>query len=498
MASIKLAIVGAGPSSFYVASRLLSLLPQSSPHHDAIKIHMYDRLWAPHGLVRYGVAPDHPEVKNCTNKFDLTATDPRLRFFGNVNITTSASASPIAHNVSLPSSSLLHNYTHLLFSSGCTIPTLHAALPPSDRCIPALSLVHWYTQHPSVANKPPPPLESIEHVSLIGQGNVSLDVARMLLTPPSTLEKYDVPSNVLDVLKRSAVQHVSIIGRRGPLQAAFTTKELREMMNLEDAAMDPLDPTLLIPPAGEELTRQQKRTVQLLEKGSRNAPGTKPKSWSLDFFRSPTHLAPAPEDDQSAARPLTLTLAHTALSAEKRAVPTGATSSLRTSMVVTSLGHHGEPTPWYDSALGHVRTVGGRVVDEHGHTLRNVYASGWAAMGARGVLASTMMDAYAVADTILADAFPGEFRKDGNALESVVPQGRVSDAAEPVMAETVGSDEPPVEVQAGLNEGEVTDYEHWKLVDAEEVKRGVAIGKERERMGWDEARTFLSQAKGRR
>ncbi|KAH8105397.1 FAD/NAD-P-binding domain-containing protein [Cristinia sonorae] len=496
MAPIKLAIIGAGPSSFYVASRLLSLLPPTSPRHSAINIHMYDRLWAPHGLVRYGVAPDHPEVKNCTNKFDGTAKDPRLRFFGNVNVTTTAAASPIPHNLSLPFSSLLQNYTHLLFSSGCTIPTLHPALPPSDRCVPALSFVHWYTQHPSVADKPPPPLERLEHVSIIGQGNVSLDVARMLLTPPSTLEKYDVPNNVLDVLRKSAVKHVSIVGRRGPLEAAFTTKELREMMNLEVASMEPLDPGLLLVPEGEKLTRQQQRTMQLLQKGSKNKPGSTPKTWSFEFFRSPTHLAPAPEDTKSSAYPLSLTLAHNTLSETKRAVPTGASSTLRTSMVVTSLGHHGEPSAWYDSALGHIRTVGGRVVNEHGQTLRNVYASGWAAMGARGVLASTMMDAYAVADTILSDAFPGEFRKDdGDALGSVVPLGDVSKSAEPVLAGSVTSpDSPPAEVVRGLEDGVVTSYEDWKMVDAEEVRRGEVCGKERERMGWEEARRFL-QAK---
>lgn len=319
----------------------------------------------------------------------------------------------------------------------------------------------------------------------------------MLLTPPSTLEKYDVPEPVLDVLRRSAVKHVSIVGRRGPLQAAFTTKELREMMNLEVAAMDPFDPALLAPPEGVQLTRQQQRTMQLLQKGSKNQPGSMPKSWSLDFFRSPTHLAPAPKDALSTTRPLSLTLAHTTLSEAKRAVPTGAASSLRTSMVVTSLGHHGEPTPWYDSALGHVRTVGGRVVDEHGNTLRNVYASGWAATGAKGVLASTMMDAYAVADTILADAFPGEFRKEGDVLGSVVPQGDVAKIAEPVLPGSVDSDEPPVEVETALKEGYVTDYVDWKMVDAEEVRRGEITGKERERMGWHEARTFLHQVKGK-
>ncbi|TFY57807.1 hypothetical protein EVJ58_g6798, partial [Rhodofomes roseus] len=290
-----------------------------------LKIHMYDRLWAPHGLVRYGVAPDHPEVKNCTHKFDDAAEDPRLRFFGNVNIDT-PSQNPDA--VTLPLTSLLQHYTHLLFSTGCTVPVLHSALPPSSYCVPALSLVHWYTQHPS--RPPTPPLENISHVTLIGQGNVSLDIARMLLTPPSELAKYDVPAPVLDVLSRSAVEHVSIVGRRGLFQAAFTTKELREMMNLTDASMAPLDPAVLQPNDGAALTRQQSRT------------------WSLDFFRSPTGLIlpddPASPPGSNTRPPAHLTLAHTMLDPSSRAVPTGATSTLPTSLVVTSLGHRAEPS----------------------------------------------------------------------------------------------------------------------------------------------------------
>ncbi|TFY59554.1 hypothetical protein EVG20_g7740, partial [Dentipellis fragilis] len=239
---MKLAIVGGGPSSFYVASRLLSLLPHGSTHSSYLKIHIYDRLWAPHGLVRYGVAPDHPEVKNCVHKFDQAALDARLRFFGNVHIGTESSTI-IPHALHLPFSSLQQNYTHLLFSSGCGVPILHPALPPSSHVLPALSLVHWYTQHPS--QPAPPPLDKVSHVTLIGQGNVSLDVARMLLTDPSVLEQYDVPEPVLAVLRRSTVKHVSIVGRRGPLEAAFTTKELREMMNLAHASMVPLDPAVL-------------------------------------------------------------------------------------------------------------------------------------------------------------------------------------------------------------------------------------------------------------
>ncbi|KAG1855547.1 hypothetical protein C8R48DRAFT_776428 [Suillus tomentosus] len=179
-----------------------------------LRVHMYDRLWASHGLVRYGVAPDHPEVKNCANKFDATATDPRFRFFGNVNV-GSMPLNSIPYALRLPLTSILNNYSHLLFAIGLYYAHLDPAIPPSP---------------------PPPALDKITHLTLIGQGNVSLDIARILLTSPSVLRQYDVPEHVLEVLSRSTVKHVSIVGRRGPLEAAFTTKELREMINLPEAS----------------------------------------------------------------------------------------------------------------------------------------------------------------------------------------------------------------------------------------------------------------------
>ncbi|KIJ61327.1 hypothetical protein HYDPIDRAFT_96809 [Hydnomerulius pinastri MD-312] len=490
MQPVKLAIVGGGPSAFYVASRLLSLLPQSDPKSPFLRVHMFDRLWAPHGLVRYGVAPDHPEVKNCTNKFDTAATDPRFRFFGNVNV-GSTPLSSIPHALSLPLPALLRNYTHLLFATGCTLPTLHPAIPPSQYCIPALSLVHWYTQHPS--NPPTPSLENLTHVTLIGNGNVSLDIARILLTSPSVLQKYDVPQHVLDVLSRSAVKHVSIVGRRGPLEAAFTNKELREMMTLPEASMVPLDPTLLVPPEGTTPTRQQRRTLELLQKGSQNTFGSTPKTWSLDFYRSPTSLVPPPSS--SPADMAQLTLAHTHLDpSTNRAVPTGETSSLSTSLVVTSLGFRADPsTSFFDPSSDHLSAHAGRIVSPGGTPLKNVYASGWGANGAKGVLATTMRDAYAVADTVLSDIVPG-----AGGVETT-PGGDHSGVGMEVAGDLMLNpnphpEDPPEEIERGIKDGLVTQYEDWRAIDAEEVRRGEVLGKERERMGWEEARRFIGSS----
>ncbi|KAJ6591522.1 hypothetical protein DFH09DRAFT_1025335 [Mycena vulgaris] len=456
---MKLAIVGGGPSAFYVASRLLSR--STDPR---LRVHVYDRLWAPHGLVRYGVAPDHPE--NCTHKFDHTAADPRFRFFGNVNVSFGG-APGLEHAVQLPLADVHAHYSHLLYATGCTLPARHAALADSPWCIPALSFVHWYTQHP--AAPPPPPLHARTHVTLIGNGNVALDVARILLAPPAHLAAYDLPAPVLAALARSAVRHVAIVARRGPLQAAFTTKELRELTSLEDVALAPLDPALLAVPAGVVPSRQQARVLQLLAQGSRAAYGRTRKTWSLEFFKEPTGLDGAGEEAE-------LRLAHTGLDAEGRAVRAGPAPAMRTGLVVPSLGFRGEAgAPFFDAGAGHLRVRRGRVLGADGRAVGGVWAAGWAAMGARGVLAATMMDAYAVADAML----------EGESTDPDVEEGeRVTNAAP--------ADElPPPVVRAACAAGRVVEYGDWKRVDAEEVRRGAALGKERERMGWAEARAFL-------
>lgn len=323
----------------------------------------------------------------------------------------------------------------------------------------------------------------------------------MLLTPPGILEKYDVPTSVLDVLYRSAVRHVSIIGRRGPLQAAFTTKELRELTTLPGASMIPLPHDIVTPASGTKLTRQQSRTLQLLQQGSPAPPPLPPhtsdsttstKSWSLDFFRSPTGFTADGQGQQH------LTLAHTALDENSRAVPTGASSLLRTDLVVTALGHHADPLlAYYDPSLGHLRTDRGRrVLDPTtSRALRRVYASGWAATGARGVLAATMIDAYAVADSILADHFGDGSRGGAGAEAEAAPvqDGVYSDDV--LVSDDVDLESVPKAVEQGKKEDRVVEYEQWKKIDAEEMWCGAEMGKERERMGWEEVHKFLTSAR---
>ncbi|KAJ7634832.1 hypothetical protein FB45DRAFT_910011 [Roridomyces roridus] len=447
---MKVAIVGGGPAAFYVASRLLSRAP-------AARVHVFDRLWAPHGLVRYGVAPDHPEVKNCTHKFEAVAADPRFRFFGNVNVGLTPLPRGMEQVLQLPLADIQEHYSHLVFATGCPLPALHPALDPSPMCIPSLSFVHWYTQHPSAP--PAPALERTRHVTLIGNGNVALDIARLLLTPVTHLEKYDVPQSVLGVLASSAVQHVSIVARRGPLQAAFTAKELREMLTLPDASMTPIPPALLTPPPEVTPTRQQSRILSLLAKGSTLPFVTTPKSWSLEFFKNPTGLGPRRDG-------LDLALEHTTLDSTGSAVPTGPAPSIHTDLVIPALGF---------------RRAAGFPPRDLGAGSR-VFAAGWALTGPKGVIADTMRHAYAVADALLESASSSSTEDQGEFRMNPSPPD---------------TDDPPPAILSALSAsagGVVTSYADWLRIDAEEIRRGKlhGEGKERERMVcWEEARAFL-------
>jgi adrenodoxin-NADP+ reductase len=402
---------------------------------------------------------------------------------------------------------VFQHYTHLLFASGCTTPREDPIFTPSKHVIPGISIVHWYNHHPLGVRSLS--LKDVKHVTLIGQGNVSLDIARLLLTSPDALSKIDLPSHVLDVLRESSVEHVTIVGRRGPLEASFTNAELREMMQLEGASMAPI-PTPLLESSGtgvpeEKLTRQQKRLLQLLKQGSKEPYGTTLRTWSLKFLRSPVSWE-APR----AGNMGTLTLGHNTLDpVTRRAIATDQTSSQQTSLIIPSLGFTAAAElPFYDAQRGRLRNFGGRVIantseeDEsiEGHIfVKNVYASGWAALGAKGTVSTTMMDSYNVAETILSD-LDLEVEQSMTVSSSFERQ-RASASAEArksvpkeIMNPTPDNDDPPSAVLKAMEDGLITTWEDWEKIDAEEVRRGEILGKERERMDWDQALEFLGRS----
>lgn len=214
---IQISIIGGGPAGFYAAQQLVKLLP-------AATVDIYERLPVPFGLVRYGVAPDHPEVKNVINTFTKTAKHPRVNFYGNITL---------GKDVYLKE--LRNAYHAVLLTYGAEEDRkLGIQGEDFENVISAREFVGWYNGVPD--NKDLTVNLNGENVAVIGQGNVAVDVARILLTPIDKLKETDITEYSLQRLSDSKVKKVTLVGRRGPLQVAFTIKELREMLNLPNVS----------------------------------------------------------------------------------------------------------------------------------------------------------------------------------------------------------------------------------------------------------------------
>lgn len=602
---LRLAIIGSGPSGFYSAARVLSAL-KDHPQRNDVCVHMYERLPVPNGLVRWGVAPDHLEVKNVENRFAEVARDPRFRFFGNVLVTAGDQASSSSsassgyqypHALHLPLRDLAQHYTHLLLSYGCSqsrllgIPGSH---PGELRNVhSALDFVNWYNGHPAahdeeiLAKEPWRQVELGEdarQMSVIGAGNVALDVARIVLraSSPSTaaardeLASSDVPESVLEHLSASRIAQVDINARRGPAQAAFTNKELREMMALPGVGFQGVDAELISraeadvaqqeeeqrqkakqeaqsnsPEAAEEAAqiagqlRVKKRLLSLLAKGSKTKAKEADKTWGLNFFRAPkafvgaagssparlerihwtatslpggqgaTAAASVTANTSGPQAPVwgnepTATPSSQHQSGESAASTAASGSTLggapaitvpnstfetKADIVVSSVGYRGAPLdssacsssssssssspgplgiPW-DASRGVIPNASGRVTLGHGGALLpNVYVSGWLARGPVGVIASTMHDAYAVADAILEDYTTSQSHQGTS----------VSGLADKALVQAPRKERVPDALRDAAARGakQVVEWAAWQRLDEEERRRGKELGKVREKV----------------
>ncbi|KAJ0422825.1 hypothetical protein BJY00DRAFT_279528 [Aspergillus carlsbadensis] len=476
----RVAVVGSGPAGFYAAYRLLGKV-------DNAVVDMYEKLPVPFGLARYGVAPDHPEVKNCEEKFTEVAASPRFNFIGNVEL-----------GETLPLSILKPHYDAILFAYGA----------PKDKKLgiqgenalrnvySAREFVGWYNglpEHRDLA----PDLTCGENAVIIGQGNVALDVARILLSDVDRLAKTDIADYALEKLSRSKINRVRVVGRRGPLQASFTIKEVRELLQLPSVSFDPI-PKDLFPP--EEtiaaLPRAQKRLIQLLAKGSTNDPSTATKSWSLDFLLSPECLHWSPkfphrlshvrfsrnELDPTDPFSPSSKVSPKFLSSGKRAqIDLCANTFFRSvgykSLPLQGLADIGVP---FDDGRGVIPNDGfGRVTvpldAEAGSRdtlpdgslishLPGLYCAGWVKRGPTGVIATTMTDAFSTADAIAADV-----AQNGTSLLN--PNEGTSLGWEGVRPEAE---------RLGVR---ATSWEDWERIDRAERERGAQKGKAREKFG---------------
>ncbi|MBI5053037.1 MAG: FAD-dependent oxidoreductase, partial [Chloroflexi bacterium] len=214
---LRVAIIGSGPAAFYAADCLLSQA------NLVIEVDMYDRLPTPFGLVRGGVAPDHQKIKSVTKAYDRVAAKPRFRFYGNVE-----------YGSHLKLDDLKNHYHQILFSTGAQTDR-RMGIPGEDLkgSHPATEFVAWYNGHPDYRD-----LNfdlSVERVAVVGVGNVAIDVARILCLTPAELAKTDIADHAYEALSKSKVKEVYLLGRRGPVQAAFTLPEIKEVGEMEDA-----------------------------------------------------------------------------------------------------------------------------------------------------------------------------------------------------------------------------------------------------------------------
>ncbi|XP_064179355.1 NADPH:adrenodoxin oxidoreductase, mitochondrial isoform X4 [Anguilla rostrata] len=323
----RVCIVGGGPAGFYTAQHLLKA-------HPAIQVDIYERLPIPFGLVRFGVAPDHPEVKNVINTFTQTAQHERCSFHGNVTVGKDVSVEE-----------LQQAYHAVVLSYGAEgNRTLGVPGENLSGVYSAKDFVGWYNGLPS--NKGLNPDLSSETAVILGQGNVALDVARILLSPLDVLTKTDITQPSLQALATSRVRRVLIVGRRGPLQVACTIKELREMVNLPGNRPDMLSADFQgIAEVLKDLPRPRKRLTELMMKAAQERPAGAPltsRQWGFRFLRSPVEVLPSPDLTQTAG--IRLGINRLEGSGEgARAVPTGEMEDVECGMVISSIGYQSLP-----------------------------------------------------------------------------------------------------------------------------------------------------------
>jgi ferredoxin--NADP+ reductase len=408
----RIAIIGAGPAGFYAAERFFK---QEGLH---VLVDVYDRLPTPYGLVRAGVAPDHEKIKNVTRIFDRTASNPSFRFFGNVDY---------GRHVSLDH---LKSYYHqVYFSTGAQVDR-QLGIPGEDleRSHSATEFVAWYNGHPDFRD-----LEfdlSQERVAIIGVGNVAIDVARILCKTVDELKTTDIVDHALEALADSKVKEVILMGRRGPAQAAFTLKEIKEMGQLEDASSVTLPNEMELDEHSAKAIEENpdRMTIKKLEVlngflGGSNEEAS--RTCHVRFLVSPLELT---DDGNGAVGSMKVGRNRLEPSSSGRlgARATGESFEWPVGLVFRSVGYRGVALPDipFREDWGIVWNDKGRVTDESGTVMPGVYVGGWIKRGPTGVIGTNKPDAVETVECMIEDLQNGiHFNPgDGDAADFVLEQ----------------------------------------------------------------------------
>ena len=458
------AVVGSGPSGFYTAKYLLKEDP-------LLRVDVLDILPSPFGLVRSGVAPDHPEVKQVTNDFEAVAAEhaARFSFLGNVAVGKDVSVAE-----------LRERYAAVVLAYGAASDRAMGLEGEASlrNVFSARAFVNWYNGHPDFVHFRPN--LDCEDVVIVGQGNVAVDCARILAKTVDELKATDIARHALEALAKSKVRRVHVVGRRGHVQAAFTMKELREVTRLEDAACVVHAGELARGRAGAsaqelEAQRARKRMDALLAEvaaaaaaragaGAGAGEAAKRRELVLRFLLSPSRLV-ADAADATAVGAVEFDVTRLEGAAEKQsAVATGEKEVIRAGMVLRSIGYKSEPRAGvpFDARRSVVPNEQGRVVRAAGavERERGLYVSGWLKRGPSGIIGTNITDARETVACVLADQSAGELGAGtggGAALRALL-------------------------AARGKPAARLVEWPAWMRVDAEERRRGEAAGKSREKV----------------
>jgi NADPH-dependent glutamate synthase beta subunit-like oxidoreductase len=387
-----IAVIGSGPAGYYTAEAA------QKKFGDDVRIDIIDRLPVPYGLIRFGVAPDHQSIKAVSRRYEAVNLTDNVRFVGNVSVGKDVSVSE-----------LQEHYDAVVLATGA----------PNDRplgisgddlpgVIGSAAFVGWYNGHPDFADLEPP-LGGPGAV-VVGNGNVALDVARILSKTQAEFDGADIVSHALDALQHAGIARITFLGRRGPHQIAMTPKELGELGHLSRATpiVDPAD----LPPVGDDalLEPGMRKSVMHLRNFAANPEAPKGIAIEFDFFAMPVAI----EGDGKVER---IIVERTTLDAELRSVPTGEHYVIPCGLVIACIGYQTPPIDGVPYEHGR-----GRFANAEGRILPGLYCVGWARRGPSGTIGTNRPDGYAIVDLIGEDIGGGSGKLGRAGLDQLLTQ----------------------------------------------------------------------------